>query len=214
MHNFQLQLQERGIRIQNEQVAEAKRFFLQLYPKDWAKATDPDEMALDMKHFLLDLGLPSNMSCKDIDLIQIGRTIAHSGKKYIERGQFENLSKQDVTVKSQSIDIETKIECMKKIYNIKHCSPMGNYRMLREIFLLALLKHSSLIQILGYCIRGDRISASLHKKGLVLITEVGTPLTDEVIKMLPWHSRVMVSFMVYLDNRVDLNTLNEFIFNE
>ncbi|XP_041347887.1 uncharacterized protein LOC121367655 isoform X2 [Gigantopelta aegis] len=191
VQNFHLQLRDRSIRIRNEQVAEAKKFLLQLYPKDWAKATAPDEMALDLKHFLLDLGLNSNMSCKDIDLLQIGRTVAHSGRKYIERGQFDDFSRLEVTVKSQSIDIETKIECMKKIYDIEHCSPMGNYRMLREIFLLTLLKHSSVIQVLGYCIRGDRISASLRKKGLVLITEVGTPLTAEVIKVLPWHSRVM-----------------------
>lgn len=182
-----------------------------LYPANWKSAKEPDEVAILLKDKMLSLNLPSNMSCKDINEHQILGTLGQSSRKFVERleepddnsisGYSNSRRGEDLdhrrqrklmAVKSQASDVQTKIACMKQVYNADFCGPMGNYLLLREIFLLRFLRHPGLIGLLGYCLRGDQISMDLRKKGLVMVMEAGTPLTSSTLSSLSWARKMQV----------------------
>ncbi|XP_048257075.1 uncharacterized protein LOC124133412 isoform X2 [Haliotis rufescens] len=171
-------------------------FISELYPDDWGTARETDEVALELKSLLLDVGLGSNMSCKQIDSLHIGGNMARSDKRYVERGRFDEYSRNEVTVKSQSFDVGTKIKCMKKVYDFEYCSLMGNYKMMREILYLALLRHPTIVNMLGYCVRGDQISPEIRKKGLIVVTELGSPLSPHSLASMPWQTKVMYALQL------------------
>ncbi|XP_067680859.1 uncharacterized protein [Haliotis asinina] len=171
-------------------------FISELYPDDWGAARETDEVALELKSLLLDIGLESNMSCKEIDSLHIGGNMARSDKRYVERGRFDEYSRHEVTVKSQSFDVSTKIKCMKKVYDFEYCSLMGNYKMMREILYLALLRHPTIVNMLGYCVRGDQISPEIRKKGLIVVTELGSPLSHHSLVSMPWQTKVMYALQL------------------
>lgn len=132
-------------------------FLSKLYPSNWATAPETDEVALELKYLLLDYGFESKMTCKEIDSLHIGHAITLSRTKYIEYGYIDNEDSdysssnsldtmyynggyqprrnqrrrerpKDTAIKSPSNDLDTKIECMKQIYDAELCSTMGNYR--------------------------------------------------------------------------------------
>lgn len=177
-----------------------------LYPSDWKITLEPDEAAIILKDKLLDLNLQSPLSCRDIDDHQIIGNIGSSNKKFVEQlqktevfGGFNGYNQNNhrneekrMVLKSQGKDMQTKITCMKTVYNADFCGPMGNYILMREIFLFSFLRHPGLVNILGYCLRGDHISMDIRKKGLMLVMEPGVPLTSGMVTSLPWAHRVQV----------------------
>lgn len=111
-----------------------EKFLHRLYPLNWAEAPETDEMALELKHTLLDYGLESNLSCRDIDRFRLGSSLAYSRSKSIDIGYENSVGENGVgesvemALRSFSNDINTKISCMKQIYDSELCSTMGNYR--------------------------------------------------------------------------------------
>ncbi|KAK6192039.1 hypothetical protein SNE40_003588 [Patella caerulea] len=185
-------------------VDDVKAFLEQLDPEDWSVAPQPDELAIELKHLLLDLNLESPMSCKEIDSLRLGVPLAQSNRKYVDRSQSEDSQRSEYTITSQSVDLETKIACMKKIYDAEHCSPMGNYKLLKQLLLLSVLKHRNLIELKGYCVRGDGISSEIRKKGVILVTAVGVPFHQGGFSIIPWRKKLslaieLIDFLDYME---------------
>jgi hypothetical protein len=178
--------------MEEDKVVQLRRLLYDLYPDNWGTAKDADEMAYTIKIHLSDLGYDSGFSCKEIDLLRVSQAIKVGSKKYVDRAIIRPQN-TEVVIKSQGNDQETKIKCMKKVYDAEKCHNMGNYFMLREILLLSVLKHPGVISILGYCIRGDNINYDIKKKGLLLVLESGTPITSRVLSYTPWETRMKVS---------------------
>ncbi|CAL1533768.1 unnamed protein product, partial [Lymnaea stagnalis] len=193
-------------------------FLLKLYPTNWATAPETDEVALDLKYLLMDYGLESNLSCKDIDKLRLGSSISFSRTKRIELGfneeqyranggnTYERAGKgqTSLAVRSSLYDMDIKVSCMKQIYDADICETMGNYRLLRELLFLTTLNHPSVLRLTGYCLRGNRMSSNLLEKGVIIVTEVGTSMSDSLIFASTWAQRVKLALQVahlllYLD---------------
>lgn len=166
-----------------------RRLLSDLYPDNWGTAKDADEMAYDIKIQLSDLGYESGLSCKDIDYIRISQAIKVGSKKYVDRAILRPQN-TEVVIKSQGNDQETKIKCMKRVYDADKCHNMGNYHLMREILLLSILKHPGIVNLIGFCIRGDSINYDIKKKGLLLVLEAGTPVTPGILSYTQWDIRM------------------------
>lgn len=166
-----------------------RRLLSDLYPDNWGTAKDADEMAYDIKIQLSDLGYESGLSCKDIDYIRISQAIKVGSKKYVDRAILRPQN-TEVVIKSQGNDQETKIKCMKNVYDADKCHNMGNYHLMREILLLSILKHPGIVNLMGFCIRGDSINYDIKKKGLLLVLEAGTPVTPGILSYTQWDTRM------------------------
>ncbi|XP_076452744.1 uncharacterized protein LOC143288281 [Babylonia areolata] len=199
-------------------VPDVREVITLLYPASWRSAKEPDEAAILLKDKMLSLDLPSNLSCRDINQFQILGTLGQSSRKFVEKleepedgaadsynsngggglsqHQQRHRHRKLMAVKSQASDVQTKIACMKQVYDADFCGPMGNYLLMREIFLLRFLRHPGLIGLLGYCLRGDQVSMELRKKGLVMVMEAGTPLTPASLSSLSWARRVKLALDV------------------
>ena len=125
-------------------------FLAQLYPAKWSSAAETDEMALELKHVLADFGLGGSLGCKDIDQMKVGSPITYSRTKAVDSISKDDSSRDynhdsyDQRFRSDAIkvvsgdramtlmtfngDAETKIACMKEIYDPNFCDAMGNYR--------------------------------------------------------------------------------------
>ncbi|XP_005099499.1 uncharacterized protein LOC101853091 [Aplysia californica] len=198
-------------------------FLKQLYPDDWAHAPDTDEIALDLKYVLIDYGFESKMSCKEIDSLRLGNPVSFSSSKFIEYAYDDNQDNNEgnsyenyynrnnrnrnanAAVKSPSSDSDTKIACMKQVYDPDFCATMGNYKFLREILFMATLHHPSILTMKGYCLRGNRLASKLQEKGLVMVTETGVALTPTAVRSSSWYQRLHMALQVshlllYLDS--------------
>lgn len=118
-----------------------------LFPMNWATAAETDEVALDLKYTLIDHGLESKMSCKQIDHLALDGSVTFSASSFLEyaypfghepgrsRAALDNSissknhpDKLAYIVKSLSSDRDIKIACMKQVYQAARCAAMGNYR--------------------------------------------------------------------------------------
>ncbi|XP_055861948.1 uncharacterized protein LOC106075241 [Biomphalaria glabrata] len=203
---------------------------LGLYPLNWANAPDADEMALEVKHTLLDYGFDSNMTCKDIDSLQISGTIYASRSKYIDQGapgksrhgssySFRSDDVQEdnsfYAVRSVIGDMSTKVACLKQIYDVDLCSTMGVYRLLREVLLLSTLHHPSIIRLNGFCLRGSRMSSRLQDKGAIIVTEMGVQMSQEMIYSSTWAQRVKYALqLAHLLNFMDRSLYGSLAFSK
>lgn len=178
-----------------DQVFRLNSLLKKLYPLDWSLTPDADDMVIDIKMSLDELGLESQMTCKAIDNMRFGAPLRQSGKKYVDNAFIGDESDQgpSVIVKSQAYDKLLKIECMKKIYNPEKCFSMGNYKMLRELVLLIVLNHPGIIGMLGYCLRGDSITTELRSKGVVVVLENGNRLQPGIYFGDTWTEKLRVS---------------------
>lgn len=173
-------------------VRKLKNILTNLDPQDWGKAKDADEMALDVKTELSDLGFESPLSCKEIDGLRISSSLKVGKKKYVDRA-YAHYPQSEVVLKSQAVDQSIKIKCMQKFYDADKCHVMGNYFLIKEIVLMSVLKHPSIINLLGYCLRGDNINYDLKKKGIILVTEPGRSVELSTLSMQNWADRLVVS---------------------
>ena len=187
-------------------VPEVKEVLSLLYPVTWKNAKEPDEVAIILKDRMLGLSLPSPLTCRDIDEFQILGSLGQSNRKFVEKleeggsreyGSYDSRERYHkqrklMAAKSQATDMQTKVACMKQIYNADFCGPMGNYLLMREVFLLRFLQHPNLIRLLGYCLRGDQVSMEMRKKGVVMVMEMGLPLIPSMLSSFSWAHRVQV----------------------
>ncbi|GFR97359.1 extracellular tyrosine-protein kinase PKDCC-like [Elysia marginata] len=201
----------------------AANFLAQLYPKKWSTATETDEMALELKHFLADYGLGGTIGCQEIDRMKVGSPITFSRTKTIDLISKDDSSSRDssydqsfhggmrvintgpsMALKTFNGDSDTKILCMREIYDPEYCEVMGNYRLLREILLLSTLQHSGVVSLKGCCLRGNRLAPRLQDKGILLVTESGTPLTQSMTYSSSWPQQLWMALqvtrlLIYLD---------------
>lgn len=170
-------------------IAHIREFLPKLYPPNWGKAKDADEMVLETQRLLVDLGYHSGMSCREIDNIQMYSSLSTSERKHVDVGI---LNKKEVILKTQGRDLSIKISCMQTVYDAAKCTYMGNYRLLREVLFHVALRSAGITQQLGYCLRGDRIGGTLREKGVILVVEMGYPLSTSDIKRYSWPVRIEV----------------------
>lgn len=173
-----------------------KNLLKRLYPDDWGKAPEADEMAMDAIQNLNDLGFESPMSCKDIDSLRISASFRVGKKKYVDRAYVLDKG-VEVIMKSQANDLDIKVKCLQSMYDQEKCSAMGNYLLLREILWFSVLKHDGIVDLLGYCIRGDQVDQNVRKKGIMIITEPGVPVMPSTFNVLRYKERLMVSKAIY-----------------
>ncbi|XP_060086010.1 uncharacterized protein LOC132565388 [Ylistrum balloti] len=175
-----------------------------LNPSDLGKAPDAIEMALKVKTFLLDLDIYSKMTCKDIDYLRVSRSVKITRRKFVDQA-FIDKRGSEVIIKSQAVDLDSKIKCMQSRYDADKCQVMGNYNLLREIVFLTLLKHPIIIKLQGYCIRGDSINYNIRKKGVILVTEPGMSVNIGNLASYSWRSKILYAIQLtdllkYLEN--------------
>ncbi|XP_062589646.1 uncharacterized protein LOC134251269 isoform X2 [Saccostrea cucullata] len=175
--------------MEEDKTVRLRRLLSDLYPDNWGTAQDADEMAYNIKIQLSDLGYESGLTCKDVDNLRISQAIKVGAKKYVDRAILQPHN-TEVVIKSQGNDQDTKIKCMKKVYDADKCHNMGNYHLMREIILLSVLKHPGIVNFLGFCIRGDSINYDIKKKGLLLVLESGTPITAGILAYTQWETRL------------------------
>ena len=186
----------------------AKDILTLLYPPHWKAAVHADEASILLKDHMLHLDLPSLMTCQDIAYCKITARVGSSKRKYVDRARISftgygytgdqysrQMLQQDIVIKSPAYDIAVKIACMKQVYDADFCGAIGNYLLMREVFLLRYLHHPGLISVLGYCLQGDRVSSMLSKKGVALVIEAGMPLSTAFISSLSWSCRLKVIFV-------------------
>ncbi|XP_021369837.1 uncharacterized protein LOC110460932 isoform X2 [Mizuhopecten yessoensis] len=175
-----------------------------LNPSDLGKAPEAIEMALQVKTILLDLEIYSQMTCKDIDYLRVSQSVKITRRKYVDRAYIDKRG-SEVIMKSQAIDMDSKIKCMQSKYDVDKCQVMGNYNLLREIVALTVLKHPTIIKVQGYCIRGDSINYNIKKKGVVLITEPGMAVNIGNLASYSWKSKILYAIQLadllkYMEN--------------
>jgi hypothetical protein len=56
------------------------------------------------------------------------------------------------------------------------------FKFFREILWFSILKHEGIADLLGYCVRGDRIDNTVYKKGVIILTEPGVPVIINIIR--------------------------------
>ncbi|CAC5400310.1 PKDCC [Mytilus coruscus] len=166
-----------------------KSLLKNLYPLDWGRAQDADDMIMEVSQELYDLGFESPMSCKDIDGLRISSSFRVGKKKFIDRA-FVPDKGVEVIMKSQANDLDIKVKCLQSVYDADKCSMMGNYGLLREVLWFSVLKHDGIADLLGYCIRGDQIDHLVHKKGVILLTEPGIPVMPSTFSIIKFHDRL------------------------
>jgi len=177
-----------------EKLARLKLLVLQLSPTDWKSVPDPDEIILLTKSEFSDLDIQSGLTCREIDrLVSNNRQLGYHGKKFIDHMKPDRNSLLEMVVKSVGNDDQFKIDCMKQDYNPERCHALSNYKLVKELVLLNVLEHPSIIKVLGFCLRGDTIDLQVNKKGVVIVTESGMMLDHGVIYNLPWISKLQVS---------------------
>lgn len=170
-------------------IAHIREFLPKLYPTNWGRAKDADEMVLETQRLLMDLGYHSAMSCREIDSIQMYLILSTSERKHVDIGI---LNKKEVVLKTQGRDLSIKVSCMQTVYDATKCMYMGNYRLLREVLFHVALKSAGISQQLGYCLRGDRFGSTLREKGVILVVEMGYPLSTTDIVRYSWAVRIEV----------------------
>lgn len=174
-----------------EKLGRLKLLLMQLSPTDWKTAPDPDEIILLTKSEFMDLNIDSKMSCREIDFLKTNTySQGYHGKKYID--YMKQDFKQEYVIKSVGNDYDLKAECMKSDYNAERCSLMANYKLVRELVLLLTLDYPVLIKLHGFCLRGDTIDLRIPQKGVLLVTESGRQLQQEMISMMPWNAKLEV----------------------
>lgn len=175
-----------------EKLGRLKLLLLQLSPTNWKTTADPDEIILLTKSEFMDLGIDSKMSCREIDFLKSNTARnGYHGKKYVDFMKQDNT--HEFVLKSVGNDHQLKIECMKQDYNAERCNLMGNYKLLKEIVLLLTLNYPGLIKVQGFCLRGDTIDHKISQRGVILATESGKPVQQEMISLMRWKDRMEVS---------------------
>jgi hypothetical protein len=163
-----------------------------LSPSNWKTTIDPDEMILLTKSELLDLGIESKLSCREIDNMKssYSRHQGFYGKKIIDYVQRSYSS--DYVLKSVGRDQQLKIECMKMDYREDRCHLMGNYKLVKELVMFAVLNQPSIIKLEGFCLRGETIDPRVRMKGAIIVTEAGKKMQQDLYQLLPWSSKIEV----------------------
>ena len=161
-----------------EKTMRLKLLINNLSPTNWKKALDAGDMMSLVKSELMDMDLVSKMSCQEIDALKMGS--AHRsgfyGKKAVDYVMLAYPI--ELAVKSLGNDHPLKIACMKQDYNADRCTNMANYKLMRELVFLLVLDNASIIQMKGYCMRGETIDPRLNMKGVVIVTEGSRQLPD------------------------------------
>ncbi|XP_069134592.1 uncharacterized protein [Argopecten irradians] len=188
-------VESRNISIDRTRKSEFLGIIKDLYPSDLGKAPDAIEMALQVKTFLLDLEIYSKMTCKDIDYLRVSRSVKISRRKFVDQA-FIDKRGSEVIIKSQAVDLDSKIKCMQSKYDVDKCQVMGNYNLLREIVFLAVLEHPIIVKLQGFCIRGDSINYNIRKKGIILVTEPGMTVNIANLASYNWKSKILYAIQL------------------
>ena len=164
-----------------------------LSPANWKKTLDAGDMMSVVKSELMDMDLVSKMSCQEIDALKLGS--AHRsgfyGKKAVDYVMLAYPI--ELAVKSIGNDHPLKIACMKQDYNADRCTNMANYKLMRELILLLAMDNAAIIEMKGFCLRGETIDPRLNMKGVVIVTE-GSRQVPEAFYNHCWPCRLQVSY--------------------
>lgn len=188
----------------DEKMQRLKLVLNELSPTDWKVAPDTDEIVLGLKMVFMDLGIESNLSCRAIDMLKpTTRRLSIYSKKNIDivrRGYTD-----EFVVKSVGFDHELKIACMKMDYKPERCTLMSNYKLLKELVLMLMLRSSTIIKLEGFCLRGDTIDMKIPKKGVLIVTELGKATSEEMFSLIAWKTKLQIGvsllqFLLYLDD--------------
>ena len=98
-----------------------------------------------------------------------------------------------VTVRNNFINLLVKIAFMKQDYNADRCTNMANYKLMRELMLLLAMDNAAIIEMKGFCLRGETIDPRLNMKGVVIVTE-GSRQVPEAFYNHCWPCRLQVSY--------------------
>ena len=196
-----------------EKSSRLKLLLNNLSPSNWKTALDAGEMMSIVKRELSDMDVISKLSCQEIDALKLGSAhkSGYYGKKMVDHVMLAYPI--ELVIKSTGNDHTLKIECMKQDYNAERCANMANYKIMRELIYLLALEHKSIIDLKGFCLRGETIDSRLNMKGAIIVTEGSKQLPDGFYNFC-WACRLEVrndSYHIFINFYIYLNFL-QFIF--
>ncbi|KAL3856863.1 hypothetical protein ACJMK2_011574 [Sinanodonta woodiana] len=177
--------------LEEDRLIRLRSLIQELYPANWKTAMEPDDMLLQLKSELEDLGIYSGMSCQEIDKLKLSNSYSTLvGKKYVDRISLGNV---EIIIKSTGQDHDMKIECMKADYNAERCSALGNYKIMREVVFFAILQHPGIAELKGFCLRGQTVNSQMSKKGAILVMPNGEAINYHTIAGYTWQKQLEYS---------------------
>ncbi|XP_070574036.1 extracellular tyrosine-protein kinase PKDCC-like isoform X3 [Ptychodera flava] len=151
------------------------------------------------------LGDGTILQCKEINEIKLYGRLGIGYSKEVHLGRFRG---EKVAVKHVSSVVRDVVSCLKrgKYWKTNDCFIYPNYKIMKEILLALQLDHPNLIKLLGFCVRSETTSKSIHQQGVISIVEVGNPVYLEQMRAnWDWKRRLKVvrdiaSLLDYLEH--------------
>ncbi|XP_066263496.1 extracellular tyrosine-protein kinase PKDCC-like [Branchiostoma lanceolatum] len=132
------------------------------------------------------------LTCQDIAEIRISHPMGRGVTKVVELGNYRG---SGVAVKRVLSTVKDVKECTKSIERGRwnKCFIFPNYKLLKEILLLQQLKHSNIVQLLGYCVQSEETGENLADHGVVSVTEMGTRFHVGRARKMDWKIRLKIA---------------------
>ncbi|XP_072043919.1 extracellular tyrosine-protein kinase PKDCC-like [Amphiura filiformis] len=144
------------------------------------------------------------LSCANLSVLKLGRNLGKGITKEVFQSSYKGT---DVAVKMITPSVEDVTACLKrgKYNKPEECYLYANYKLLKEITLSLQLNHRNILKILGYCVRSEHMSSSLHDHGVVLISELGLKVSKMLVRKSNWAQKIqhcidILDLMDYLEH--------------
>ncbi|XP_063963136.1 uncharacterized protein LOC135156042 [Lytechinus pictus] len=129
------------------------------------------------------------LTCDDISNISQGRSLGYGYTKEVFEGTYKGRKVAIKMVTPKVVDITA---CFKrKAYRIKsECYEYANFKVMKEITLSLEINSDRLLQVLGFCVRGDAITGSVIDHGVIEIVEFGRKLEKSMLTNSTWSEKL------------------------
>ena len=125
-------------------------------------------------------------NCSNMDEIELICLLGVGWFKAVFRGQHGN---EPVAVKMVA-EFTQESEACDNSKN-KMCNADVKMRMMKEILLFSQFSHPNLIQLLGYCVRGNRTrTLTMRDQGMMAVYEMGETATKRAMLRMSWQLRL------------------------
>ncbi|XP_041475731.1 uncharacterized protein LOC121424188 [Lytechinus variegatus] len=131
------------------------------------------------------------LTCDDISNMSQGRSLGYGFTKEVFEGTYKGRKVAIKMVTPKVVDITACFE--RKAYrNKSECYEYANFKVMKEITLSLEINSERLLQVLGFCVRGDAITGSVIDHGVIEIVEFGRKLEKSMLINSTWSEKLQV----------------------